>query len=134
MLYERRKQMNYEIKKENWGDFFDTLTKRRFEWKTRVEVIGSEMGDQVLTEGLPLNGITLEPKGELTMIDISVGEKPASHQTHSVRNPTRIAFLPAADKHADVIDIEEEDGTKTLITFIEPRGIGVGYEMAIGAG
>ena len=129
--------MNIEIKKENWADFFDTLSKRRYEWKTKIEVLAGEMGDQVLTEGLPLNGITVETKGDRTAIDVSVGENTESHQTHNIKNPTRIAFLAASEGHSDVIDIEEEDGTKTLITFIEPMSVIFGYteiEMAIGAG
>ena len=129
--------MNLEIKKENWADFFDTLSKRRYEWKTKIEVLGCEMGDQMLTEGLPLNGITVETNGDLATIDISVGEDTEFHQTHNIKNPTRIAFLAAADSYRDVIDIEEEDGTKTLITFIEPMSIIVGYseiDIAMGAG
>lgn len=119
--------MNFEIKKEEWPNFLDALGKRRFEWKTRIEVLNSEIGDQVLTDGLPLNGITVETKGDRTSIDISVGENTASHQTHSIINPTRVAFLKAADNHGDVVDIEEDDGTKTLIAFIEPMGIIIGY-------
>lgn len=128
--------MNLEIKKEKWAGFFDTLSKRRFEWITKVEVLGSEMGDQILTDGLPLNGVTVETRGDLTMIDISVGENTESHQTHNIKNPSRIAFLAAADKYQDVINIEEDDGTKTLITFIEPMSIIVGYtdaDIATGA-
>ena len=119
--------MNFEIKKEEWPKFLDALGKRRYEWKTKIEVLNSEIGDQILTVGLPLNGITVETKGDRTSIDISVGENTASHQTHNIINPTRIAFLGAADSHGDVVDIEEEDGTKTLITFIAPMGIIVGY-------
>ena len=128
--------MNLEIKKENWVDFFDTLSKRRYEWKTKIEVLAGKMGDQVLTEGLPLNGITVETKDERTTIDISVGQNTESHQTHNIKNPTRIAFLAGTD-YRDVIDIEEEDGTKTLITFVEPMGIVFGYteiDVAIAAG
>ena len=119
--------MNYEIKRENWADFFKSLSKRRYEWKTRIEVLNPEMGDQTLTEGLPLNGVTVETYGDRTSIDISVGENTDAHQTHNVHNPSRVAFLAAADNHGDVIDIEEEDGTKTLITFIEPMGLLIGY-------
>lgn len=119
--------MNYEIKKENWADFFESLSKRRFEWKTRIEVMRSEMGDQTLTEGLPLNGVTVETRGDRTFIDISIGENADAHLTHNILNPSRVAFLAAAVGHGDVIDIEEEDGTKTLITFIEPMGLLIGY-------
>lgn len=129
--------MNFEIKKENWAEFFDTLSKRRYEWKTKIEVLASEIGDQILTDGLPFNGITVETNGDRTTIDVSVGENTESHQTHNIINPVRVAFLAAADNHGDVIDIEEDDGTKTLITFIEPMGIIVGFteiSVAIGAG
>lgn len=129
--------MNFEIKKENWADFFNTLSKRRYEWKTKIEVLAGDMGNQVLTEGLPLNGITVETKGDFTSIDISVGENTESHQTHNIKNPTRIEFLESDDSFRDVLDIEEADGTKTLITFIEPMGIIVGYteiDIAVGAG
>jgi hypothetical protein len=119
--------MSFEIKKEEWPKFLDTLGKRRYEWMTRIEVLNSEIGDQVLSDGLSLNGITVERSGDRTSIDISVGENAGSHQTHHVINPTRIAFLAAADNHGDVVDIEEDDGTKTLITFIEPMGIITGY-------
>jgi hypothetical protein len=119
--------MNFEIKRENWADFFETLSRRRYEWKARIEVLNPEMGDQTLTEGLPLNGVTVETKGDRTSIDISVGQNIDAHETHNIKNPTRVAFLAGADVHGDVIDIEEEDGTKTLITFIEPMGILIGY-------
>jgi hypothetical protein len=119
--------MNFEIKKENWTNFFESLSKRRYEWKTRVEILNPEMGDQTLTEGLPLNGVTVETIGDATSIDISVGDKIDAHQSHSVENPVRVAFLAADEEHGDVIDIEEEGGSKTLISFIEPMGILVGY-------
>ena len=119
--------MNFEIKKENWTNFFDSLSKRRYEWKTRIEVFNIEMGDQVLSDGLPLNGITAEANGDRTSIDISVGENTGAHQTHNIQNPTRVAFLAATASHLDVIDIEEHDGTKTLITFVEPMGILIGF-------
>ena len=119
--------MNFEITKQNWSRFFETLSKRRFEWLTKVEVLKSEMGDQVLTEGLPLNGITMETRGDRISIDISVGEDTANHQTHNIINPVKVDFLEGEDNRPDVIDIEEEDGTKTLITFIEPMGVLVGF-------
>jgi hypothetical protein len=119
--------MNFEIIRDDWAMFFESLGKRRYEWTTKVEVLNSEMGDQILTDGLPLNGITVETRGDRITIDISVGENTDAHQTHNIQNPIRVAFLAADDAHGDVIDIEEEDGTKTLITFIEPMGIIAGY-------
>jgi hypothetical protein len=116
--------MNFEINKEDWAMFFDSLSKRRYEWITRIEVINGEIGDQVLSDGMPMNGVTVERRGDRTNIDISVGME--DHQTHNILNPTRVSFLAADDAHGDIVDIEEEDGTKTLITFIEPMGVLVG--------
>ncbi len=119
--------MNYEIKKENWAEFFETLSRRRYEWKTKVEVLNTEIGDQILTEGLPLNGITVETAGDRTSIDLSVGEDTDSHQTHTIKDPSKVMVLAANEDQDDVIDIEEADGTKTLITLIEPMSIWVEY-------
>lgn len=119
--------MNVEIKKQDWTDFFKSVGMRRYEWTTKIEVMNPEIGDQTLTEGLPLNGMTVETKGDQISIDISVGENTQAHQTHSIKNPMRVMFLATADKEDDVIDIEEEDGTKTLITFLEPMRIEVGF-------
>lgn len=128
--------MNFEIKKEDWGRFFDDLSKRRFEWETEIEVLNTEIGDQGMSMGLPLNGVTLETLGENTTIDISVGENTDNHQTHNIKNPTRVAYLASDEHHADVVNIEEADGTKTLLRFTRPVGVMAGwadYEMAITA-
>lgn len=120
--------MNLEINQKDWANFFDQLSKRRYEWKTKIEILNTALGDQTLTDGLPLNGITVEARGERTTIDISVGENTDLHQTHNIADPARVAFLAAADNHGDVVDIEEADGTKTLIYFVEPMSIIAGYE------
>lgn len=128
--------MNFELKKADWARFFDNLSKRRFEWMTEVEVLGDNVGDQTLSNGLPLNGITVETVGERTSIDISIGETTGHHQTHNIVNPTRVAFLAGDDLHGDVVNIEEADGTKTLIRLTEPMGLLVGfaeYEMELAA-
>ncbi len=119
--------MKSEINKKEWIGFFDTLSKRRFEWLTKVEVLKADIGDQVLTEGLPLNGITVERRGDNITIDLSVGENTDSFFTHLIKDPARVEFVAAFGSHGDVINIEEEDGTKTLIQFIEPMAIVVGY-------
>lgn len=129
--------MNFEVKKNDWADFFESLSKRRFDWKTSIEVLNPEMGDQVLSHGLPLNGVTMETNGDDVTIDISVGEKRDRHQTHNIVNPKRIAFLKSDESHGEVINIEESNGTKTLITLIGPMDILRGFaawEMAMMVG
>lgn len=119
--------MNYEIKKADWKLFFNTLSKRRYEWKTEIEILSPNMGDQTLNNSLPFNGITLEGEDSTVTLDISVGENTDMHQTHVIVNPTRVAFLASEGEHCDVVDIEEADGTKTLIRFVEPMDVLVGF-------
>jgi hypothetical protein len=119
--------MNIEIKREDWNKFFDSLSKRRYEWMIEIEVISPDSGDQILSNGLPLNGITLETSGDKTSVDISVGENAEHHQTHTIVDPMRVAFLPDEGEHPDVLDIEEANGTKTLIKFTEPMSVLVGF-------
>lgn len=118
--------MTYEIKREDWNRFFDSLSKRRFEWRTEVEVLSPTLGDQTLNTALPFNGITVEGSGENTMLDISVGDVTGKHQSHTIKNPVHVEFL-ASETRGDVIDIEEADGTKTLIRFNEPSELLVGF-------
>ena len=88
--------------------------------------MNTDIGDQVLTEGLPLNGITVETAGDRTSIDLSVGENTDSHQTHTINDSSKV-IVASDENQGDVIDIEEADGTKTLITFIEPMSIWIEY-------
>ena len=128
--------MNFELKKEDWRTFFDNLSKRRYEWMTEVEILDPNAGDQILSNGLPFNGISIETAAGHSSIDISVGETAGHHQTHTIKDPTRVAFLDGDATHGDVVDIEEADGTKTLIRLIEPMGLLVGiaeYEMVMTA-
>lgn len=118
--------MTYEIMREEWNRFFDTLSRRRFEWKTEIEVLSPSLGDQTLNIALPFNGITVEGSAENKILEISVGGTNGEHQSHTIENPVRVAFL-TSETRGDVIDIEEANGTKTLIRFNEPSELLVGF-------
>lgn len=119
--------MNFEIEKKDWKNFFENLSKRRFEWRSRIEVLNPEMGDQVLSDGLPLNGVTVEARGDNVAVDISVGENTGQHLTHNITDPVRVAYLQVEDPNRyEVIDIEEANGVKTLITLFGAMELMVG--------
>jgi hypothetical protein len=119
--------MTNEIPMQQWAKFFDDLTKKRFEWQTKIEVISGDMGSQILDEGLPLMGITVEQKKDESFIGIIVGQDSAHHQTHNISNPTKVAYLSKEENHGGVVEIEEADGTKTLIHIIEPMPLVINY-------
>ena len=119
--------MTIEIPKEKWTEFFDDLSRRRFGWETKIEVLDESVGDQILSEGLPLNGITFDKKSGRHELEIAVGETTDNHQTHNIENPLKVAYLDEGDFFGGVVEIEEETGTKTLVKLLSPMPIYLGY-------
>jgi hypothetical protein len=89
--------------------------------------MNADMGDQVLVNGLPLFGITAEPLDDGVSIEIMVGIEKEQHQTHNVTNPSRITYLSQPGKTSGVVEIEEANGTKTLIHLLSPLPIKLEY-------
>ena len=118
--------MTLDIPREKWAQFFSDLSKRRFGWTTKIEVMNDSIGDQILSENLPLTGITAEQTGDKTTIEIAVGEN-TTHQSHTIVNPLKVAFLGDNEKAGGFVEIEEANGTKTLVHIIEPMPIMVSY-------
>ncbi len=118
--------MTLEIPKDKWVQFFEDLSKRRFGWTTKIEVMNDSIGDQVLSDNLPLNGITVEQTGNDAAIEIAVGAS-TTHQSHNIVNPSKVAFLGDGENSGGVVEIEEESGTKTLVHIIEPMPVIVSY-------
>ena len=117
-----------EIVVEEWIEVFEHISKLRYKWNVKVEVFSSDFGSQVLIDRLPLNGITIEKKSEYVTVDLSVGDSPKTHQTHSIRDPLRISYIGNGPCHGGIVSIEQYDGTKTLIHFLEPKGLLLGFK------
>ncbi|MEZ5344635.1 MAG: DUF5335 family protein [Pyrinomonadaceae bacterium] len=115
--------MTRDMPEVEWKEFFDDLSQRRFDWETKVEVIGNDIGDQVLDEGLPLGGITFEKKGDDNLIEIFLGNDDDHHQTHTIVNPTRVAFMEATNGQGGIVEFEQADETKTLLYIIRPMPV-----------
>ncbi|MBX7172176.1 MAG: DUF5335 domain-containing protein [Pyrinomonadaceae bacterium] len=119
--------MTIDIPKEKWIDFFNDLSKRRFGWETKVEILNKEVGDQILVNGLPLNGIIFEEKSGKPQIEISVGENIDQHQTHNLMIPNKVGYLDEGNFLGGVVEIEDEKGTQILIKLLNPMPIYLGY-------
>ncbi len=119
--------MTSEIPRAEWKVFFDDLTKRRFDWETKIEVFDDDIGNQTLDKGLPLSGITIEEKAEDIFVEIFVGTDDDRHQTHTIKNPTKINYLGEGEKPNGIVEVEEMSGRKTLVHIIKPMPIVVEY-------
>lgn len=120
--------MTTEIPKEQWKEFFDNLSRDLEGWETRIEILNNDVGAQVLSEGLPFHGLTVESDatGELS-IELSVGNGTEEHQTHTVATPFKVSFEDAGVGPGGVLDIEDAAGSKMLIKFVQPFPILVEY-------
>ncbi|HEX6279925.1 MAG TPA: DUF5335 family protein [Pyrinomonadaceae bacterium] len=119
--------MGNEIRQNEWRDFLKDFSKRHKRWNAKIEVRTQETGDHILIEGLPLNGISIEDRGKDFLLAISVGKGRTSHQTHTIKNPTHVAFIPDHEKLQEGLRIEEADGTTTLIDLMETYPLSTGY-------
>ena len=110
-----------EIERELWKKFLDRLSRDLDGWETRVEILNEEIGAQVASDGLPFHGLTAEEKPDgKVKIEMSVGDRIESHQTHTVENPVRMSVERDKVGPGGLLGIEDADGTKMLIKFIQP--------------
>jgi hypothetical protein len=112
-----------DIAPESWNEFLSGFTKRNEKKPTRLEAVGFELGAQVLEKGLPLVGVSFEPKGsEAGSVEIVLGgESPDGQELmeHLVLNTTRITPLTGHHGVEDGLGFESLDGTRTLLIFEE---------------
>ncbi|PTL82060.1 DUF5335 family protein [Vitiosangium sp. GDMCC 1.1324] len=106
-----------EIPKQDWFLYFERFSKRAMGQPIHVEVENREIGDQEMTRTLPLVGIELETKGsEAGDIEVTV-EDDQEELTHHIDQPTRVFLLVDDNDNINSMDIEDQDGGKTLVFF-----------------
>jgi hypothetical protein len=108
------------IEQRQWKSFLDEFTKRNQFRVTRLEVVG-EIGAQEEEEHLPLVGVSFEPKGTAGgSVEVVLGGETAKDQrrvAHLISKPQRIAPLIGPDGFEAGLGFEDQEGTKTLLTF-----------------
>ena len=119
--------MTNEIPKHEWKQFFDELSREKLDWQTKIEVMNDETGAQILTEGLPLGGLTFDDKDGQERIEVIVGSGTENHQTHNILEPQKVYFRRADDRQVIMVEIEDAGGTKTLVHIIQPMPVLVQY-------
>jgi hypothetical protein len=106
-----------EIPREQWIKFFDDFSKQHEGWIVTLEVLGSDIGDQEESAGLPLIGISADLKDRENRIEIMTGGRPETHMTRIINTPTRVWLKEPEEVAHEAIDVESEDGTTTLLRF-----------------
>ncbi|WP_218082236.1 DUF5335 family protein [Anthocerotibacter panamensis] len=113
--------MTAPIAQAQWPNFIEEFTHRNVSRTTRIEV-WEEDSRGTEAEGLPLIGLDLDLKGKFApQVEILLGdERPgtnARHMTHVIPHTRTIIPKLAADGRDEVLEIEDDQGGKTLLFF-----------------
>jgi hypothetical protein len=106
-----------DIPREQWIRFFDDFSKNHEGWVVTLEVLGSDIGDQEEASRLPLVGISADVKARENRIEIIVGGRPDADLTRFIDTPKRVWVKEPRVPGDEAIEVESEDGTKTLLKF-----------------
>ena len=113
-----KKRETVEIPREAGGDYLNALSNREHDHPVRVRIEGTEVGDQVLAEMVPLVGISLEKKGsEANAIELTLAHEDQRNMTHMIQSPERVYAEEGEAGQVICLDIEDQARVKTLIFF-----------------
>jgi len=110
-----------EIPFDQWIPFLAGFTRENRGAHARLDVFGRDFGYQVQTEDRPFEGVSADQKNGERSVWITFGSTPKDHLTHGVNGATVIRVLPATDRTGAVLELEVQDGTRTLLELTRPE-------------
>jgi hypothetical protein len=105
---------NRLVPRAEWPAFFDAFSRRYEGWLVTVRVLDPRFGSQVEANEMPLEGVVAAPDAPL--ISLHLGSV-ASHLEHEIRSPWKVWIEVASDGAEQAVDVDSEDGTRTIIEF-----------------
>ncbi len=113
--------MQGEIQQEQWQAYLDGFSKRNSGRMADLQILSDELGTQEEAVMLPFEGITLEAKPSLaSSVAIMLGGTGSPDNrnlTHTVTQARRIVPKIGTDGREDALEIEADDGAKTILIF-----------------
>jgi hypothetical protein len=109
-----------KLEPREWASFFNDFTRENRGAHAQLEVIGGEVGYQVETENRPFDGVAADLKDGERAVWITFGSTPADHLNHGVRDISAIYMIPRTETTGAVLEIEADDGTRSLLTLSQP--------------
>ncbi|MBA2252893.1 MAG: DUF5335 family protein [Nitrospirales bacterium] len=105
-----------DIPPDEWGGFFDELTREHRNAIVTIDVNASEIEDRIHVQDVPLEGIALLLNGNEEVISIIVRKGAREHTMHSIHDPHRVRYEKAGGM-ATRLQVESENGETTIVTF-----------------
>ncbi|HKQ93797.1 MAG TPA: DUF5335 family protein [Blastocatellia bacterium] len=106
-----------DIPREQWIRFFDDFSKNHEGWIVTLEVLGADIGDQEEANNLPLVGISADVKARENRVEIIIGGRPDVDLTRFIERPKHIWVKEPRVPGDEAMEIESEDGIKTILNF-----------------
>jgi hypothetical protein len=112
-----------EIHPNQWIPFLAQFTRENRGAHARLEIVGSstDIGYGVETEDRPFEGVSADIKNGERTVWVAFGSRAENHMTHGIRSATAIRVLPPAESTGAVLEIEDSDGTKTILELSHPE-------------
>jgi hypothetical protein len=102
-----------QVPRERLHTYFEEFTKRFLRDESPevvdVEVIEPEFGDQVLTAGARLLGITFEPRKNSLEIMLETGD-------HRDLNPQEVWVVEEPDGFVSAVEVVRDDGSREVLS------------------
>jgi hypothetical protein len=105
-----------EIPAEDWGAWCDTFTNGNRGRLIRIEIVGGELGAEPLVDDARLVAIDYDPVHKGDDFVVSYGEEDAP-TSHVIRAPARLWQAQDADGLVVALEIEDENGRRTILSF-----------------
>ena len=109
------------IEPGQWAAFLAQFTRDYRGAHAKLEVLGEDVGYQVMTDDRPFDGLAADVKDGERSVWVTFGSTPKEHLAHGVHNVTAIRMGPPPLDAAAILEIEAADGVRTLLTVSRPE-------------
>jgi hypothetical protein len=100
------------VPKSQWREFFDRFSGALTSKRVEIEVASLDLGDQIVAEWMPLQGITYDSADDL--LDVALDQ-----MNHLIRHPREIVVEEGASG-VETVAVSAEDGTKQVLRLKQP--------------
>ncbi|MEO8893054.1 MAG: DUF5335 family protein [Coleofasciculaceae cyanobacterium] len=107
-------ELNKSLPREQWGEFFDQFSNGNRGRHISIEIISSDLGDEMLIQNAPLLAIVYDRPGKGDDLVIEVGKDEVTY-AHTIDAPTEVSTGQNANGQMIALWISDAAGTKTLI-------------------
>lgn len=113
-------QVRTERPSVEWRDFLEQLTREHEDDEVTIEVLSPDFGDQEEAERLAFSYLEYDNKDDVVIVAVGGRDGRYPLLRHMIWHPRKILVDPPLPAAARAVEVEDGDGTHTIVTLI-PR-------------